>query len=493
MIRQFSLTRLRSAGCALLLAALCLIPAGAQANGTDAPPVYPSAQATAPAPEEQAPVRIPRISAQQENFYLAVSDAAAGSINNQQVLDALRPVLAESNSKILIGVDREPNNLSGAKQLVRGLLLFGDSDALSDDWIENGQSKGYVGKGWIVVGVMLPEKPGDPVEIAVEPGRNVRAAVPAAATRVQGAGAQEFSAQNYTGGLIAVASATATGYSSPKDLSQLKYWALGVLGILAIALLIGLWAARYRKRRAGAAAQRMSEAEGLCAKIRQQAPRLRKLQLPQLPLDPAGPSAIAFTQIRAVASEVNAHAQELASGYGLDEPIERAQLAALRSALTAQQALVRAIEHFNALLGSKARNELGWTRIVDTHRERLQDTAQFLDTPGASGLNIAPRLRAMLIEHTNALERAREWIRTRKTRTSAAMLDELWALRRALQDEQRTALEQAAARRLNVAERLLGTMGPDRGAEHQSDAITDFEIACRIARNWSAEHGQEAS
>ncbi|MEG0214510.1 MAG: hypothetical protein RR679_16130, partial [Glutamicibacter sp.] len=107
----------------------------AQAAQLEAPspaPVYPSATPGGDS-EDEGTVRIPSVSSQEGNFYLAVTDAALDDVDSERIMDQVRAAVDGQDAKILLGVDQEPNNLKGAGQLVRGMLMFGDSDALSDD------------------------------------------------------------------------------------------------------------------------------------------------------------------------------------------------------------------------------------------------------------------------------------------------------------------------------------------------------------------------
>ncbi|MGO3509440.1 MAG: hypothetical protein ACTIND_09045 [Glutamicibacter arilaitensis] len=203
---KISATRIICAclGALLLVAGLNALSFPAQAAGETTEPVYPSAP-PAQDSEDEGSVLIPSVTSQEGQFYLAVTDAALDNVDQEQIMDAVREAVAGQNAKILLGVDQEPNNLKGAAQLVRGMLLFGDSDAMADDWLENGKELGYVGKGWIAIGVMLPETSGDPVQVYVGPGRDVSETQPGGRDAVMEAGAAEFAAGDYTEGTIAVA------------------------------------------------------------------------------------------------------------------------------------------------------------------------------------------------------------------------------------------------------------------------------------------------
>lgn len=480
-------------GAALLLPlALLALPIPAQAQDLRSDPVYPTVQSSALAEDEE-PILIPRITAQQENFYLAVSDAAQSSVDTQEILDQVRQSMDLSNAKILVGVDKKPNNLTGAAQLVRGLLLFGDSDALSDDWLENGKELGYVGKGWIVVGVMLPETPGAPTEVSVEPGRNVTPVGSGAEDRIQGTGRQQFDAQNYTRGLIEVARASATELNAPKDSTTTKIIGFGVLGLILVATVIATLIARHRKHRAASALARSKRGDMLVELLRQRALRLEKHGARPAAGNPEGPSAQASAAISTAIPPLNARARQLAEQYQDGGPLDADRLATMESALADQEVLVAGSKALNSLLDSKFRNKDDWKAIVLTQRERLEDTAQFLNIPSAGQLECVPRLRTLIIEHTNRLDEVRQRAGGSRHRdqSTAQVLDELWVMRVDLQREQATAVQQARAAKLKLIDSLRERMLGDRAAKLYSDPLSIVDRAYTRAKELAVENPQE--
>ncbi|PRA00383.1 hypothetical protein CQ017_04980 [Arthrobacter sp. MYb224] len=478
----------------LALLALLALPLPAQAQDLRSEPVYPTVQSSAPAQDEE-PIRIPRVTAQQENFYLAVSDAAQDSVDTQEILDQVRQSMDLSNAKILVGVDRKPNNLTGAAQLVRGLLLFGDSDALSDDWVENGQELGYVGKGWIVVGVMLPEAPGAPTEVSVEPGRNVTPVGSGAEDRIQRAGRQQFDAQNYSQGLIEVARASATELKAPKDSTTAKIIGFGVLGLIVVGAVLATLIARHRKNRAAAAMARSKRGDMLVELLRQRALRLEKDGARPAAGNPEGPSAQASTAIKTAIPPLNARARQLAEQYQDGGPLGADRLATMESAFADQEVLVAGSKALNSLLGSKFRNKDDWNAIVLTHRERLEDTAQFLNIPSVGQLECVPRLRALIIEHTNRLDEMRQWAggSQQRNQTTAQVLDELWIMHQELQREHAAAVQQASAANLKLIDSLRERMLGDRAAKVCSDPLSILDRAYARAEELAVVKQQENS
>ncbi|WP_404287292.1 hypothetical protein [Glutamicibacter arilaitensis] len=493
MTRPFAAVRSlpRFGALLLLLMALLALPNQAQAQDLRSEPVYPTVQSSAPAEDEE-PVLIPRVTAQQENFYLAVSDAAQNSVNTQEILAQVRESMDLSNAKILVGVDKEPNNLAGASQLVRGLLLFGDSDALSDDWLENGKELGYVGKGWIVVGVMLPEDPSAPTEVSVDPGRNVTPVGSGAEERVQGAGRQQFESQNYTQGIIEVARASATELKAPRDSTTTKIIGFGLLGLIVVGTIIATFIVRHRKARAAAATARSKRGDMLVELLRQRALRLDSHGAPHDAGLAEGPSTQASAAISTAIPPLNARARQLAEQYQDGGPLDAGRLATMESTFADQEVLVEGIKVLNTLLGSKFKNKDDWNAIVLTHRERLEDTAQFLNIPSAGQLECVPRLRTLIIEHTNRLDEVRQWTggSRQREKTTAQVLDELWLMRQELQREQSTAVQQARAANLKLVDSLRERMLGASAAKVYSDPLSAVNRAYTRAQEIAGKNQQ---
>ncbi|MGP5048780.1 hypothetical protein [Glutamicibacter ardleyensis] len=457
-------------------------------------PVYPTTESSAPAKDNES-VLIPLISAHEDNFYLAVSDAAQASVDQQGIVDQVRESMGATHAKILVGVDKKPNNLKGAAQLVRGLLLFGDSDALSDDWLEHGKDRGYVGKGWIVVGVMLPERAGAPTEVFVDPGRNVRAKAEGATERIHRAGQQYFDSQKYTQGIIEVSKASATELRAPKKAMYLSLQGWGVLALVALAAVIVVFIMHQRLRRAHAATKRAQRGQMLVDLLRQRALRLEKYRAPLPVAEPNGPSGRASEAINAVIPSLNARALLLAQNYQDGGALSIEELAQMEASFADQELLIAATKTLNTLLEAQRGENSDWKAIVLTHRERLEDTAQFLNLDDVGQLHCLPQLRTMIIEHTNRLDEIQNWVQASAPRQQSAVqvLDELWRMRTELQENLSVAITQARDARLELVDSLRQRMDADGAREVFSDPLTTLDAALVRAHTLTGENLQENS
>lgn len=456
-------------------------------------PVYPTTESSAPAKDNES-VLIPLISAQEDNFYLAVSDAAQSSVDQQAIVDQVRESMGETHAKILVGVDKKPNNLKGAAQLVRGLLLFGDSDALSDDWLEHGKERGYVGNGWIVVGVMLPERAGGTTEVFVDPGRNVRPKTDGATERINRAGQQYFDSQNYTQGIIEVSKASATQLQAPKKamFTSLQGW--GMLALLALAAAIVVFIMHRRKARAQAANKRAQRGQLLVDLLRHRAFRLEKYRAPLPAGESNGPSRRASESINAVIPALNARALLLAQNYQDGGALSVEVLAQMEASLADQELLIAATKALNTLLEAKRGQSADWKAIVLTHRERLEDTAQFLNQDSVGQLHCLPQLRTMMIEHTNRLDEIHHWVQASASRQQSPVqvLDELWQMRAELQQNHSAALTQAREARLEVLDSLRQRMDADGARQVFSDPLSTVDAALARVQTLNGENLQES-
>lgn len=480
-----------SATFALVLTIL-MLPLSAHAAQSQ--PVYPTTRSSAPAKDNES-VLIPLISAQEENFYLAVSDAAQSSVDQQAILDQVRESMGATHAKILVGVDKKPNNLKGAAQLVRGLLLFGDGDALSDDWLEHGKERGYVGNGWIVVGVMLPERDGAPTEVFVDPGRNVRPKADGATERIQRAGQQYFDSQKYTQGIIEVSKASATELRAPKKAMYLSLQGWGVLALVALAAVIVVFIMHQRLRRAHAATKRAQRGQMLVDLLRQRALRLEKYRAPLPVAEPNGPSGRASEAINAVIPSLNARALLLAQNYQDGGALSIEELARMETSFADQELLIGATKVLNRLLEAKRGQSSDWNAIVLTHRERLEDTAQFINLDCVSQLDCLPQLRTLMIEHTNRLDRIQTWVQASGApeQSPVQVLDELWRMRTELQENLSVAITQARDARLELVDSLRQRMDADGAREVFSDPLTTLDAALVRAQTLTGENLQENS
>lgn len=427
---KISATRIICAclGALLLVAGLNALSFPAQAAGETTEPVYPSAP-PAQDSEDEGSVLIPSVTSQEGQFYLAVTDAALDNVDQEQIMDAVREAVAGQNTKILLGVDQEPNNLKGAAQLVRGMLLFGDSDAMADDWLENGKELGYVGKGWIAIGVMLPETSGDPVQVYVDPGRDVSETQPGGRDAVMKAGAAEFAAGDYTEGTIAVALDATKQLQAPADKTLVKLIALGVLALLVIVGIIWALLAKKRKAKGVQVAQRAKEAEVLVSKIHRGRNFLARRHVPEPGLPATSTTSAIFAGIQERRTQVLALPPTAES----QNPSER-ELNELRAREQELSQLGSAIILCTELAGTPAKNRDTWRGIFGAHTAKVEELALFLDLPGASDSHCAPAVRTVIITHTDALRQLRREVEQRGagTRESLAVLEKLWPLREEL-------------------------------------------------------------
>ena len=454
----------------------------AQAAQLEAPspaPVYPSATPGGDS-EDEGTVRIPSVSSQEGNFYLAVTDAALDDMDSERIMDQVRAAVDGQDAKILLGVDQEPNNLKGAGQLVRGMLMFGDSDALSDDWLENGKTLGYVGEGWIAIGVMLPQEAGDPVEIAVDPGRDVRETAPGSQQRILEAGQGEFAAGDYTAGITAVALATTQQLQAPPDRTLAKVIAVGALAAAIAFLLAWAWRAKRRKARQAAAADRNKEAELLESRIQRASIYLGRHPVP----NPGLPQESRLAQVMAELERQRAGSQPgalRALDTDPDSPqpqqVSEAQLAQLRDREHELSLLRGAVQLAHAFTARPRDSRESWNRIFEYHRARLEDLALFLDLPGAGQLACAQAARTVIITHADELQLLRTRVGRRGTGAEDApgILERLWELRDELDSVLRDALEQAGQARLKVpqglGERMAGKQPAADALEHDPMAV----------------------
>ncbi|MFJ2145613.1 hypothetical protein ACIOJF_09985 [Glutamicibacter sp. NPDC087831] len=484
--------------CACLLASAVVlglgvanVPAQAApaATESEAPaPVYPSATPNENSADDGT-VLIPSVTSQEGNFYLAVTDAALDEVDSESIMDQVRQAVGEQDAKILLGVDQEPNNLKGAGQLVRGMLMFGDSDALSDDWLENGKTLGYVGEGWIAIGVMLPQKAGDPVEIAVDPGRDVHESAPGSRELILEAGHSEFAAGDYTGGITAVALATTQQLQAPPDRTLSKVIALGALAAAIAFLLAWAWRAKRRKAGQAAAADRIRQAELLESRIQQASNYLGRKPVPDLGLPGESRLAQVMAELerQRAGSQLGARrAMDTDPGSQQQVQVSEAQLDQLRNREHELSLLRGAVQLAHAFAARPRDAREAWDRIFEYHRARLEDLALFLDLPGAGQLACAQAARTVIITHTDELQLLHTRLSRRSSGadTAPGILDRLWELRDELDGVLHDALAQAGQARLKIPHGLGESM---ESAQRKTDPMEDDPIA--VLRNFAPGSG----
>ncbi|MGG5752741.1 hypothetical protein ACQ3I4_08965 [Zafaria sp. Z1313] len=461
---------LRAATLALLLGAALAptAPAAAETTTPEPPsspaPVYPTADPEAPPAEEDEPLVFPGRTAESEHLFLSVADALEPRVDAAAVTSALEAT-DHHGAQLYLGVDGEPSSSSSAAQLVRGLLLFGETDALADDWLENGRRLGFVGDDWIVIGVIVPAEPGVPADVSIDMGRNMDVVADGGLEAIEAAGAEDFAAGRYTEALTRLAVAAGTGIQPRFDARPMLAGAGVVLG----AGLLGYWLVGVR-RRSRADAVRSAERRGAALRggIRAGAGRLREIaQRPPGPV-PAIPSATPGdaeaprdAAIRRDAATAGDAATAPAPGTFhaadevpasvrlarvLDGLAERADtelrraveldvgdvesLTAIRERVDAQ---VAALEGVLVLERGGPAARQAWERQFSAHAERLRLAADGLAVPGARALASAHELLAATVGHTTALDGLREEARRIASRLNRAgpygLLDRVDALR----------------------------------------------------------------
>ncbi|QIV86685.1 hypothetical protein D3791_05785 [Glutamicibacter mishrai] len=443
--------------------------------------MYPSASPNSES-EDDDTILIPSVTSQEGKMYLAVTDTAIDDVDSQKIMDAVREAVDGQNAKILLGVDKKPNNLKGASQLVRGMLMFGDSDALSDDWLENGKTKGYVGEGWIAVGVMLPESPDGQVEVFVDPGRNVRETETGSKDKILDAGTKHFEAGDYTAGISAVAISTTENLRAPLD----KKIAMGIVfGVLLLIVAVLVFVGLRQKRRKdvqAAAKKRLKQAEGWEASIQKDLNALRRTPTTAVDTQASNRSTRTLKEIQ-VQREL-ALAENGAVGADVQDAIVEGNISEKQARQLEGQAehlglLRRAVELARSLTGTAGNSVKSWNQIIEQHRGGLQLLVQLIDHDGAAGLQVVPQIRTAIVTHTDALDQMHERAKAKPGLQAAAqLLEDLWVLRDELDSLIDLALSQAEAAQIKVDAKLeeqLFAFLPREGAK-PNDPISVLRV-----------------
>ncbi|MGP5154033.1 hypothetical protein, partial [Glutamicibacter ardleyensis] len=163
--------------------------------------------------------------------------------------------------------------------------------------------------------------------------------------------------------------------------------------------------------------------------------------------------------------------------------------------LADQELLIAATKALNTLLEAKRGQSADWKAIVLTHRERLEDTAQFLNLDSVGQLHCLPQLRTMIIEHTNRLDEIQHWVQASGApdQSPVQVLDELWRMRTELQENLSVAITQARDARLELVDSLRQRMDADGAREVFSDPLTTLDAALVRAQTLTGENLQENS
>ncbi|MDN5880549.1 MAG: hypothetical protein L0H60_13530 [Micrococcaceae bacterium] len=432
--------------CAALAGLVMVGALAGPAVASEAPdPAGPTVQTPDKPDEDEGKIRIPGRDAESEHLFLAVVEAAADRVDAREIVDAVESAGIKGDTRILLAVDQQPTEMKGAAQLVRGSLMFGQSDALADDWVENGKSEGYVGKDWLAIGVILPENDGGPVDVSIDPGRNIELADDTSLEAMAGSGKAAFAAGDYTQGLSELAVAAGTGINAR---SNPLPWVLGGVGVVVLAGIGALVASSRRNRRALAQQAREKEAVSLRARIQEMAGGLSQRGDTPPRRGSPGPVAASVARLTTQLVERTAGEEQAAEDAAADDT---ATLTAILHRLETQQ---RALEGVDVLLGTGRATKQAWQRQLQIHRDRLQEVADGLDVPGARKLDAAPDVVAVLIEHTRALDEAGKDLRRAAKRgrrkPGYELLDRLEGLRIELDAVAERLTAQAAATEMEL-------------------------------------------
>ncbi|MDR4534259.1 hypothetical protein [Glutamicibacter sp. PS] len=466
--------RLRVSNALLALCAVSLIcvgflsPAAAQTDAAE--PVFPTAPSTDERDDAQA-ITFPDVVQQSEHVYLAVGDRV-DSVDAAGLVQRFERQAASRDVRILLGVDTHPTRLKGAAQLVRAMLMFGSTDALADDWVENGKRLGYVGKDWVVIGVLLPQQGTGTPEVDVQYGRNLTHGA-AARQQVVLQISEWFTEQQRTEAAALTLDAAITAARS-EDYVSLRYtlapdgwapnrwpattWLLAGLTLACAGLVVGLLARRGRRTRhqkqeatrVAAAATELVAVRGMLRGLRESTPP-----------EPFGDGVLAeswrehlrqradrLTHAEAVLEQVNRQKQD----QGNIEPDALRDLRAQRRWCTQAQRLVN---HGQVVTGnwSEACTYLKRTGVALS--ESLHRLMPEIEAIEGREKNSGAQLRAEILEQFHELQQLTQSVD--RLKTSQTSPSERWEL-----VERFAALHAAAAHtRQAVRENAPGARAAD--------------------------------
>lgn len=456
------------------------IPAQASvpaASSESSQPVYPSAS---PSDEEEddESILIPTVTSQEGKFYLAVTDAAIDNVDSEKIMNEVRAAVDDQHAKILLGVDQKPNNLKGAGQLVRGMLLFGDTDALSDDWLEDRKTQGYVGAGWIVIGVMLPEKPGGEVEVSVDPGRNVSEVDPGSKQEIVDAGKEQFAAGNYTEGISAVALSSTQELDAPLDQKISLSIALGFLAVIALAIVFVALRSKRRKAQQVAIEQLGKDSERWENSIQRHLKKLRDSKMERIETTQNLSSSRAIGEVqsqREQALHEGPGTSEVHTDENSTEQLSPTQARALEQKAEELRLLSRAVEVSNSLTGGPRAALPIWNQIISKHQEGIELLVAFLDGSGTSQLEVSRAARTIIVTHTDELEQLRALTKEKSaTQSALPLLQDFWVLRDELENVLASCLNEAASGPARLEPKLAAKI---RGLLTNSEVQDDDPIS----------------
>lgn len=401
---------------------LCAVPAlGAASEPT---PVYPSA--TSVPKDREGTITLPGLSGESEQFQFALKDSASSLIDTQTVMDAADELLAGTGLKLAVAVDQEPVSVSSVGQLIRGMLLFGPIDALSEDWLEHGKTRGYVGEDWVVIGIILPESGHGEVQVGVDLGPNVKSGLDE--SRLAAAGAAQFASGQHTEGVIKTIESVLLGVDRTVDYAKYVLLGLGVL-ITAIAGIVII--KTMNRRRRNWQKSRREQTLAAAEQIGSLAERIERIGQPLQVFGNPVSEARAWLDTQAPALVARARAAAgLAAGTTSTAP--RASVVGYAAKL---QDLCEVLDELDSW--RRADQLKRSLRLVQTHhREQLAAIPQLLDD-SRGRIENAQALRELVVEHTDSLEALN--ISTASA-ADGGVFEQLWVMRRELDMELERAL-----------------------------------------------------
>lgn len=388
-------------------------------------PAYPTASSVPEDTEGQ--LILPGLSDETENFQFAVKESAAELIDTAAVMAAAAELLEGTGLKLAVAVDQEPASVSSAGQLIRGMLLFGPIDALSDDWLENGKTRGYVGKDWVVIGIILPEAGQGKARVGVDLGRNVKLESEVEPSALVSTGVAALSTGNATEGVITTIESVVSGVERSADYTGYALAALAVLvvlaGIIAIAKVI-------KKRRLA----RDAQTQRANARIGAYAHKIERLGYRPLAVSSTGPAGAALDWLAQRGPQVVARA--LAEAPNSTSP-RRAQAGEYADIV---QKIFQTLEELESWRRPAKQRE-SFRIVQEHHREQLEAIPPLLQQDTSGRIKNAATLRRLAVEHTDALDALRALNTAPAKESAAQLLDRHWQLRAELDAQLRVAVD----------------------------------------------------
>lgn len=455
-------------------------------------PIYPVGPSSEPSngqgdDKDKKTIRVPDLVAEEGNFHLAVIDSVQAQIDNQEVLDAVREIMGQSNAKIVVGVDTAGSVMEGgAAKFIRAMTMFGPTSylLLHDDWPESTDTKGYLQDGWIVIGLVLPDADGKGAEIAIDKAWNVTGDRSAALSRSVAALRPHMDRDDYTQAVIEAVRTATDELKAPQDFRGPLLVGLGVLTVLAAVLVL---VHRRRTRQRAEDARRVDRTGELFARLPAQLRELESCTPPESSLQAGGIIQQRAELLgRAIAPLASFTRDALAQGPETAAPSAVA-LERLEEASGCQQELVAACSALNGLLSGVSRGHRRWAAIIAAHRDLLEGCATLLDRKELASLDSAARLRAHLITDTDALDEAQQWLNRPKSRSvePAAMLERLWGLRLGLQTDLEQLLEQVKGTKIKLPQQLTKHLaGREQGKAGPLDDLAAIDRAAQRIEGW---------